>query len=485
MPRRDAGLLYVIDLRIYETLQPQHGRRPDPLHAEHRHRPGAGRGDQGPDARAHPRRRRRQRAEDLQPAGLDHAVRLGLRPPGGQGLGHRLRHLDRSRLSMAHRHRRHADDDVPEPVGGQSGPQTARAAVELPHPLRRRVAPASGTQPRRRRRSRRPAVPRADRSLRRRTRVLRRRSDRPRCERLGLTESDFTVDEPWDQYPIVGQLLAIWDATGRYVRHLRRSRLPDRRGRAARPGAPATGSRSPSSVDGGNLRGLPAMDSKEALKRVLHSLIYRITAHGTRRLYRSANPALTFVANFPPCLQDATIPDPTDSFDTQALHRFLPRTGTIGSMVHFYFIFHFSPPYVPFVPIGGPETELFFDDEVSNQALDRAAPLRRRLHRDASSRTRPRSGSGSATSRRSHRNSCATPLRSRPSIHTSTSCWRRSSTSGRRRAVSRRRPRAPGGPSAARTRSRSAWSRQRSRSWATCRRRTRRASMPSRAATAP
>lgn len=69
-------------------------------------------------------------------------------------------------------------------------------------------------------------------------------------------------------------------------------------------------------TDGGNVRGLPAMDSKDSLKRVLHSLICRITAHGTSRLYRSANPVLTFVANFPPCLQDATIPDPADSFNT-------------------------------------------------------------------------------------------------------------------------------------------------------------------------
>ena len=78
---------------------------------------------------------------------------------------------------------------------------------------------------------------------------------------------------------------------------------------------------------------------------------------------------LTFVANFPPTLQDATIPDPTDSFDTQALHRFLPKTGTIGSMLHFYFIFWATPPYVPFVPLGGLETDLFFDDDVSNEAL--------------------------------------------------------------------------------------------------------------------
>ena len=36
-------------------------------------------------------------------------------------------------------------------------------------------------------------------------------------ERLGITESDFTVQEAWDQYPNVGRLLEIWNATGRYV----------------------------------------------------------------------------------------------------------------------------------------------------------------------------------------------------------------------------------------------------------------------------
>ena len=38
-------------------------------------------------------------------------------------------------------------------------------------------------------------------------------------------------------------------------------------------------------------------------------------------------------------------------------------------MLHFSFTFWASTPYVPFVPIGGPETELFFDDDASNQAL--------------------------------------------------------------------------------------------------------------------
>jgi Lipoxygenase len=187
-------------------------------------------------------------------------------------------------------------------------------------------------------------------------------------EQLGLTESDFTAQEPWDQYPIVGQLLAIWNATGRYVNTYVDQAYPTDQD-VQRDQELQKWIAQSSKEDGGNVRGLAAMDSKDALKRVLHSLIYRITAHGSARLYRSGNPALTFVANFPPCLQDATIPDPTVSFDTQALLRFLPRTGTIGSMLHFYFTFWASTPYVPFVPIGGLETELFFDDALSNQAL--------------------------------------------------------------------------------------------------------------------
>ena len=187
-------------------------------------------------------------------------------------------------------------------------------------------------------------------------------------ERLGLEEADFTVHEPWDQYPIVGDLLDIWEATGRYVdTYVQRAYATDddvRRDRALEAWITASGD-----PHAGNVRGLPAMDSKDALTRVLHSVIYRIIAHGTSRLYRSANPVLSFVANFPPCLQDATIPDPSESFDTKALHRFLPNTGTIGSMMHFYFVFWASPTYVPFVPLGGIESELFFDDEASNQAL--------------------------------------------------------------------------------------------------------------------
>ena len=187
-------------------------------------------------------------------------------------------------------------------------------------------------------------------------------------EQFGLTESDFTSQEPWDQYPIVGDLLSIWNATGRYVNtcvdHAYRTDQDVQQDQELQNWIGESGKE-----DGGNVRGLPAMDSKDSLKRVLHSLIYRITAHGTGRLYRTSNPAVAFVANFPPCLHDATIPDPTARFDTQTLLRFLPRTGTIGSMLHFSSTFWASTPYVPLVPIAGSDTDLFFDDDASNGAL--------------------------------------------------------------------------------------------------------------------
>jgi hypothetical protein len=187
-------------------------------------------------------------------------------------------------------------------------------------------------------------------------------------ERFGLAEADFSVEQPWDQFPIARDLLEIWDATGRYVdTYIDHAYATDEdvaHDEEVQRWIAASG------PDGdGNLRGLPTMDSKDALKRVLRSILYRIIAHGGSRLYRSANPALTFVANFPPVLQDATIPRPDAGFDNATLLRYLPNTGSIGSMVYFYFTFWASPPYVPFVPLAGEETDLYFNDDTSNGAL--------------------------------------------------------------------------------------------------------------------
>ena len=199
-------------------------------------------------------------------------------------------------------------------------------------------------------------------------------------EQFGLTESDFTSQEPWDQYPIVGHLLSIWNATGRYVNtcvdQAYRTDQDVQRDQELQNWIVESGNE-----DGGNVRGLPAMDSKDSLKRVLHSLIYRITAHGTGRLFRTGNPALAFVANFPPCLHDATIPDPTARFDTQALLRFLPRTGTIGSMLHFYLHLLGFHALCAVRADRGTGNRALFRRRCEQSGPDRAAPLHRRLHR--------------------------------------------------------------------------------------------------------
>ena len=175
---------------------------------------------------------------------------------------------------------------------------------------------------------------------------------------FGIEEEDFTVDTPWDRYPIAKTLLDIWDATEEYITAVVDELYPDDFS-VSHDAALQAWMKCASDPDEGNIRGLPLMNRKQALVDVLTSLVYRITAHGTARI-DTVNPALTFVASFPPCLQDTTIPEPSTSIDTKALLAFLPRTGSIGTFVNFLFIFAFSPPYTPFIPTGGIDTDLFF-----------------------------------------------------------------------------------------------------------------------------
>ena len=188
---------------------------------------------------------------------------------------------------------------------------------------------------------------------------------------LGIEQADFSWQQPWDQYPIVADYLTIWQAAEDYVGRVVNASYADDRAvagdRALQKWMAAAGSE-----HHGNIRGLPEMNDRHALCRVLTSLLYRIVAHGSSRLNAAANPALTFVANFPPCLQDGSIPAPEATFDTRKLLAYLPRTGTIGLMVTFYFTFVFSTPYVPLIPKDGVEADLFFPGgpgEPRNQAL--------------------------------------------------------------------------------------------------------------------
>jgi hypothetical protein len=85
-----------------------------------------------------------------------------------------------------------------------------------------------------------------------------------------------------------------------------------------------------------------------------------------------ANPALTFMSNFPACLEDSRIPDPDSQLTIRELLAFLPKTGTMGAMATFLFTFVYSPPYIPFIPVAGVEAELPFRGPASaacNHAL--------------------------------------------------------------------------------------------------------------------
>jgi hypothetical protein len=197
--------------------------------------------------------------------------------------------------------------------------------------------------------------------------------DDPRntLSRLAIEQKDFSWHKPWDQYPIVADYLKIWDAVADYVAAVVKASYPND-GAVAADRPLQKWMADAADPDEGNIRGLPAMIGRQALQDVLTSFLYRIVVHGSSRLNPAANPALTFVANYPPCLQNAVIPAPNATIDTKELLAYLPKTGTIGLMMTFYYTFVFSAPYVPLIPAGGIETDLFFPGGAAdprNQAL--------------------------------------------------------------------------------------------------------------------
>jgi Lipoxygenase len=190
-------------------------------------------------------------------------------------------------------------------------------------------------------------------------------------EMLGLVEADFTDVEPWDKYPIIGYLLRIWGIVQEYATTFVENTYNNDEKVLKDKELQEWISISQSS-DGGNIKGLPVMDTKVSLIKVLTSILYRITAHGISRLDNTANPAMTFVGNYPACLQSTHIPDPSSSFDTNELMAYLPNTGTIGEMITFYYTFVDSAPYEPIIPITGVDEELFFKggkESSNNKAL--------------------------------------------------------------------------------------------------------------------
>lgn len=197
-------------------------------------------------------------------------------------------------------------------------------------------------------------------------------------EKLGISREDFSSAEnkPWDQYRFVARLLKIWEITGEYVKSTVEALYKDD-GMVAADDKLQEWMRESSKPEGGNIRGLPTtMNTREELRRFLQSYLYRIVAHGSARLPNSANPGLTFVPNFPPCLQRSDIPRPDAEISTRDLLTYLPNTGTIGEYLSFFYIFSFSVPYATVIPTDGVEEELFFEGntpegEACNEALIR------------------------------------------------------------------------------------------------------------------
>lgn len=181
-------------------------------------------------------------------------------------------------------------------------------------------------------------------------------------EKFGIRKSDFSQNSDWDQFPIAGQMLQLWQATGDYVSVFVNNTWANDAAVVADKQLQAWLAAS-TNPEEGNVAGLPALDSRANLIRTLQSLVFRLTAHGSARLNHSANPVLSFVPNFPPCLQLADIPPANADINTEALLRYLPKTGTIGEMMTFYFTFAFSAPYVPFLPLAGNKTELIFGND--------------------------------------------------------------------------------------------------------------------------
>lgn len=200
--------------------------------------------------------------------------------------------------------------------------------------------------------------------------------DDPRTtiKQLGLRRRDFTAKAPWDRYPVVERLLTMWDLVASYVETFVRTTYASDAAVASDADLQTwiSTAASSSASSGGNVRGLPEMNSRAALERVLTSLLYRIAIHGISRMNSTSNPALTFVPNFPHCLQRTDIPSPRARIGTRKLLSYLPNTNTISQAVTFYFTFAFSTPYEPFIPLDGAGQQLFFPGgggDERNQAL--------------------------------------------------------------------------------------------------------------------
>lgn len=168
----------------------------------------------------------------------------------------------------------------------------------------------------------------------------------------------------WNRYPVAHYVVSIHRIATRYVAALMAAIYPLG---PASPVDPRTQAWLNASMTEGNvqLAGIPPVGATVGqLTGILTSLIYRITAHGMARLAPVGNPGLSWVGNFPPCLEDSRLPDPANPAGTptpsdltpQQLLAFLPKTGTIGEMISFIFSFGFTDNFEPLIPVPSANT---------------------------------------------------------------------------------------------------------------------------------
>jgi hypothetical protein len=178
----------------------------------------------------------------------------------------------------------------------------------------------------------------------------------------GIDVSNFTrdPDRPWDVYPVAGYLTTIWSFCERFVKVVVNELYKDDKAVAQDTGLQAWihASQDPAN---GNVK-LPDITTKALLIQLLTSLLYRVTAHAAGSLISVVNPALAFISNFPPCLQQTDLPEPTKTLTEAELLARMPYTGTMGAMTTFYFTFADTPPNTPAIPKGGVNLGLYWTD---------------------------------------------------------------------------------------------------------------------------
>ncbi len=175
----------------------------------------------------------------------------------------------------------------------------------------------------------------------------------------GLDRADFSKNTEWDQYPLVGWLLEVWNITYEYVEAVVDVVYTNNEEVVGDTDLKAWMDACGDPLQG-NLKSFPVVTTRDELTNVLTSLLYRVNVHGGGTLTPSVFPGLGFVANFPPCLQSAVIPEPGTSVNPAELLPFLPNTGTCGAMTTFFYTFVYSAPYVPLIPSGGIQTDPYF-----------------------------------------------------------------------------------------------------------------------------